>query len=533
MRAPTLPENAPFDKGYRAWLNGYFAGLVSTGKDFDLTIEDQASTVSTQNPESSSGPSESADSIDLDEAAWHDMSLSLDERMALVEDTAPLHHRLMAAMAQQDCGQCGYDCKGYSGALATGEESDPGLCVPGSKKTRKKVKALLSEGSASDTGEVAPPSEEPLVGYAKDKPYLATMKSVHQLNGSGSPKDTVHAVIDIKDSGLAYEPGDSLGVYARNNPGLVTGILSALELNAKTSIELQHTTYSVDDALTTALDITCPSDEALELLADASTDEAERESLNRIAEESLDDSPLDLYDILNRHKSARPDPIHLLTSLNTLRPRLYSISSSCKNTPDEVHLTVAAVRYQAEGRDRQGVASTFISDRAAGKSVPIYFQKAHNFALPEDSLVPIVMIGPGTGIAPFRAFLQERHQQGAEGNSWLFFGNPHEETDFLYREEFEAFLNEGVLSKLTTAFSRDSENKVYVQDRIVEQAEPLWAWIQSGTHIYVCGDATHMAAAVHEALTHVIEKGSGCKKTEASGYLANLSKEGRYQRDIY
>ena len=533
MRAPTLPENAPFDKGYRAWLNGYFAGLVSTGEDFDLTIEDQTSTVSTQDSSSSSRPSESADSVDLDEAAWHDMSLPLEERMALVEDEAPLHHRLMAAMAQQDCGQCGYDCKGYSGALANGEESDPGLCVPGSAKTRKKVKALLSEGSAPDTGEAAPAVETPSVGYAKDKPYLATMKSVHQLNGSGSPKDTVHAVIGIKDSGLEYKPGDSLGVYARNNPGLVTGVLSALGLNAKTSIELQRTAYTVDDALTTVLDITCPSDEALELLAGAATDEAERESLNRIADESLDDSPLDLYDILNRHKSARPDPIELLTNLNTLRPRLYSISSSCKCTPDEVHLTVAAVRYQAEGRDRQGVASTFISDRATGKSVPIYFQKAHNFALPEDNHVPIVMIGPGTGIAPFRAFLQERQQRGAEGGSWLFFGNPHETTDFLYRDEFEAFADQGVLTKMTTAFSRDSDRKVYVQDRIVEQAGELWDWIQSGAHIYVCGDATHMAAAVHEALTHVIEKESGCKKTEASDYLANLSREGRYQRDIY
>ncbi|AUB78457.1 hypothetical protein BBH56_04695 [Spiribacter roseus] len=521
MQAPRLPDNAPFDPGYRAWLNGYLAGLTSTGEDLELDVDGSAEPVSTQK------------AIDLDEAAWHDMSLPLDERMSLVAEDAPLHHRLMAAMAQQDCGQCGYDCKGYSGALASGEETDPGLCVPGSAKTRKKVKALLETSDTVSSATAPSTPEMPVMGYAKNHPYMAHLKSVHRLNGQGSPKETVHAVIDLKDSGLEYSPGDSLGVYPRNSPGLVTGILSALSLDARASIALREGEYTAHEALCGLLDVTCPSDEALECLAQSATRPADREALEAIAEESLDDSPLDLYDMLSRYPSARPDPVELLSRLNPLRPRLYSISSAYRHNPDEVHLTVAAVRYEAEGRQREGVASTFISDRALGKPLPIYFQKAHDFGLPDDDQTPIIMIGPGTGIAPFRAFLQERAHQQATGGAWLFFGNPHERTDFLYREELEACMDGGALTRLTTAFSRDGTEKVYVQDRLIEQSHDLWQWLEAGAHIYVCGDATQMAAAVHEALIHVIQKEGRYEKADASDYLAALSKNGRYQRDIY
>ena len=533
MQAPRLPDNAPFDSAHRAWLNGYLAGLVSTGDDLELDIDGSGGPVSIQGPSSTRTGTGSGDDIDLDEATWHDMSLALDERMSLVADDAPLHHRLMAAMAQQDCGQCGYDCKGYSGALASGEETDPGLCVPGSARTRKTVKALLQTGDSGSPAVTPSAEKTPVMGYVKNHPYMASLKSVHRLNGPGSPKETVHAVIDLKDSGLEYSPGDSLGVYPKNSPGLVTGILSALNLDAQTPLAFGGGEYTVHEALSALLDVTCPSDEALEWLAESATEPADREALEAIAEESLDNSPLDLYDMLNRYQSARPAPAELLKRLNPLRPRLYSISSAYRQNPDEVHLTVAAVRYEAKGRHREGVASTFISDRATGKPLPIYFQKAHDFSLPENNETPIIMIGPGTGIAPFRAFLQERAYRQAPGGAWLFFGNPHEATDFLYRDEFEACMDAGVLSRLTTAFSRDGAEKVYVQDRLVEQAEELWRWIEGGAHIYVCGDATQMAAAVHDALIHVIQKEGNYAKTDAANYLTALSKNGRYQRDVY
>jgi sulfite reductase (NADPH) flavoprotein alpha-component len=505
------------------------AGLVSTGDELALDIDSAEEPVAVQSGADRPGD----DDVDLDAAEWHDMSLPLDERMRRVPEDAPLHHRLMAAMAQQDCGQCGYDCKGYSGALASGEETDPGLCVPGSAKTRKKVKALLTE---DDTGPVSPaepaPQTQP-IGYARTRPYMATLKSVQPLNGPGSPKETVHAVIDLGDSGLEYSPGDSLGVYPRNNPGLVTGILSALDLDAQTPITLADGECMADEALTLKLDVTCPSDEALEWLARSATDPTERDALEAFAEESLDDSPLDLYDLLRRYPSARPAAAELLSRLNSLRPRLYSISSACRHNPDEVHLTVAAVRYEAEGRRREGVASTFISDRGEGKPLPIYFQKAHDFALPAADATPIIMIGPGTGIAPFRAFLQERAHRQSSGGAWLFFGNPHEATDFLYRDELQAFLETGVLSRLTTAFSRDGAEKVYVQDRIAQHSAELWRWIDTGAHIYVCGDATAMATAVHNALIEVIEKEGDHDKADAEQYLSALAKSGRYQRDVY
>ncbi|AGY92048.1 hypothetical protein SPICUR_05365 [Spiribacter curvatus] len=533
MQAPKLPDNAPFDPAYRAWLNGYLAGLVSTGEGLELDIDGSAEPVATQPSPSTQDGVGSGEDIDLDEAAWHDMSLPLDDRMGLVAEDAPLHHHLMAAMAQQDCGQCGYDCKGYSAALSSGEETDPGLCVPGSAKTRKKVKALLETSATVNSATAPPAAEMPVMGYAKNHPYMARLKSVHQLNGQDSPKETVHAVIDLKGSGLEYSPGDSLGVYPRNSPGLVTGILSALNLDAQASIALKDGTYTAHEALSVLVDVTCPSDEALECLAQSATRPADREALEAIAEESLDDSPLDLYDILSRYPSARPDAAEILHRLNPLRPRLYSISSAYRQNRDEVHLTVAAVRYEAEGRQREGVASTFISDRATGKPLPIYFQKAHDFSLPDDDGRPIVMVGPGTGIAPFRAFLQERVHRQATGGAWLFFGNPHESTDFLYRDELEACMDEGVLTRLTTAFSRDGAEKVYVQDRLIEQAHDLWQWLEAGAHIYVCGDATQMAAAVHDAFIHIIQKEGKYEKADASDYLAALSKTGRYQRDIY
>ena len=516
MSAPIIPRRSPFSDEQRQWL------VSVIGQAFMDSGDDTAS----------ANEATGAVIEDLDEAPWHDMDLPLDERMALVPEDSPFLHTVMAAMAQQDCGQCGYDCKGYAQALVEGRESDQGLCVPGGSTTRKKVKALFAEhgpvAAAADAEPLGP------VGYDRRNPWMATVTAVSALHGEGAPKDTRHAVIDLSGSGITYKPGDSLGIYPQNDPGLVAALVSVVGADPETSISPDGgVTVSLREALTHWYDITAPSDEFLELLAGNATDAGEASALRNLAAEGLDGSPLDVYDILRDHPSARPDVQTLVASLGRLRPRLYSIASSQAAHPDEVHLTVGVVRYEAGGRDRKGVASTFIGERAAGQEVPIYLQPAKDFGVPDDDTTPVIMVGPGTGIAPFRAFLEERQARAASGGAWLFFGNPHSESDFLYREQLEALLEDGTLTRLDTAFSRDGAGKVYVQDRIRENGAELWSWLEAGACFYVCGDAEHMAPAVDQALRDVICEHGGLDAEGARAYVDDMARQERYQRDIY
>jgi sulfite reductase (NADPH) flavoprotein alpha-component len=232
--------------------------------------------------------------------------------------------------------------------------------------------------------------------------------------------------------------------------------------------------------------------------------------------------------------SARPATVDLVQALDRLQPRLYSIASSPKAHPEEVHLTVAVVRYERNGRHRKGVASTFLAERAiAGNDVPIFIQVAHGFRLPADPTRPIIMVGPGTGIAPFRAFLEERRAVGASGKNWLFFGDQRRERDFLYRDEIETWCRDGHLTRFDTAFSRDQAQKIYVQDRLRENAAELWAWLEQGAHLYICGDAKRMARDVDTALQDIVVVRGGKSRADAKAYLAGLSRDGRYQRDVY
>ncbi|PWG61966.1 sulfite reductase subunit alpha [Sediminicurvatus halobius] len=515
MNASVIPRSAPFSEQQRQWLaaivserflNPGGAGEATTGDDGLLD--------------------------DLDSAPWHDMDLPLEERMALVPEGGPFLYRIMAAMAQQDCGQCGYDCKGYAQALVEGREPEMGLCVPGGPTTRKQVKALFeAHGPVAAAAEAAPLGP---VGQDPRNPWHAPVNSVYALHGEGAPKDTRHVVIDLAGSGLTYRPGDSLGVYPQNDPALVASVIGELGAAAETEVTVKAgIALRLDEALRDWLDITAPSDEVLELLAAVAGDAGEARALAALAEEGLDDSPLDVFDVLRRHPSARPDVQAFVDRLGRLRPRLYSIASSQSMHPEEVHLTVGVVRYEAEARQRKGVASNFLAERAAGREVPIYLQPAKDFAVPEDDRTPIIMVGPGTGIAPFRGFLEERHARGASGGAWLFFGNPHRESDFLYQEELEGYLEAGTLTRLATAFSRDGERKVYVQDRMREHGAELWSWLQAGACFYVCGDAEHMAPAVDTALRDVIREHGGADEESARDYLRKLARQGRYQRDVY
>lgn len=517
MSVQIIPENAPFSPEQRAWLNGFIAGLVglqqavgsSANKPMRSTIEE-----------------------DEDYYPWHDESLPLEERMKLAEGR-PYELRLMAAMGQMDCGQCGYLCKSYAGAIAKGEESDLSLCVPGGKTTAKMLKALVKECPpfAESTRPVS--NEQPINLYTRKNPFNARLKAVSALNADGSFKDTRHVVIDLKDSGIHYRPGDSLGVFPRNCPELVDAIIAALGATGDEVVSTPSGSRPLREALIVDFDITKPADEAIEYLASVAADPDEAQALRQLAEAGADEGQ-DLLEILETYSSAWPDPRQLVTTLGRLQPRLYSIASSQRLHPDEVHTTVGVVRYQRSGRNRKGVASTFFADRLMPEErVRVYIQPTHDFRLPADGNVPVIMVGPGTGIAPFRAFLQERQAHGDTGRNWLFFGNSGQATDFLYRGELEGFLESGLLTRLDTAFSRDQQKKIYVQQRMSEQGPELWDWLQEGAFIYVCGDAKRMARDVDAALRQIIEDQGGLSEDEAEAFVKMLIKDKRYLRDVY
>jgi sulfite reductase (NADPH) flavoprotein alpha-component len=518
MNKAVIPRSSPFSNEQRDWL----AAIVSERFVNPSVAEDGSA-----NDEDSAGLIQ-----DLDSAPWHDMDMPLDQRMELVPDNGPFLYSVMAAMAQQDCGQCGYDCKGYAQALVEGRETDMGLCVPGGPTTRKKVKALFEEhGPVEQAAEAAPLGP---VGYDPRNPWHAPVTSVYCLHGEGAPKDTQHAVIDLSNSGMTYKPGDSLGIYPQNDPALAVSVVTELGASADTEVTVtEGVSMPLQEALRDWLDITAPSDDVLDLLAKTATDAEEAKALAALAEEGLDDSPLDVFDVLKGYPSARPDAQSFADKLGRLRPRLYSIASSQALHPSEVHLTVGVVRYQAEGRNRKGVASTYIGERAEGQEVSVYLQPAKDFGVPDDDSTPMIMVGPGTGIAPFRAFIEERHARGAAGGAWLFFGNPHSDSDYLYRQELECYREAGTLTHISTAFSRDGEGKVYVQDRIRENGADLWSWLEAGAHFYVCGDAEHMAPAVDQALRDVIREHGGYDEAGAQDYVQAMASDGRYQRDVY
>ena len=504
---PTIPDNAPFSPEQRAWLNGFLAGFLNIRdlRDLDMVAREIGLMTSI---ESRSGSAPLA-IVEDDGAPWHDPALALDERLKLAEGR-PLNRRLMAAMGQLDCGQCGYDCQNYAEALFSGKESAINLCVPGGKATSRTLKALIAEATVD-----AAPAPEPDL-KSRLKTFVAKFMVATPLNAPDSDKDVRHIEIDLSETGLTYEAGDSLGIVPENWPDLVDAVIAALQVPPEMRLADGR---ELRDVLAREVSLGAPPDALFDLMGLAPNEELEA---------------LDVLGLLERFAEKKPDPNAFVAALDRLNPRLYSISSSPKAVPGKVNLTVSAVRYAQDGRLRRGVASTFLADRLEpGSAITVYVQKAHNFALPADDTRPIIMVGPGTGIAPFRAFLQERKARGAKGDSWLFFGDQHEASDFLYKDELKALLDLGVLTRMNTAFSRDQAEKIYVQHRIIEEGEALWRWLQNGAYFYVCGDAGRMAADVDDALHRVVETQGKMKKTEARDYVAAMKKDGRYQRDVY
>lgn len=395
------------------------------------------------------------------------------------------------------------------------------------------MEASAGTGDTVSTGQ-KPQSAPSQSTYSRKNPFPAPILDNLVLNGRGSGKETRHIELSLEDSGLSYQPGDALGIYPENHPDLVAAIIGKLALDPEEKVSLGETDTTLAKALQHYREITVLTRPLMEQWVAYSEDQA----LQKLVADSDELTEWlrgrDLLDLLEAWPVAGLGADTLTAMLRKLPPRLYSIASSQAAVEDEVHITVASVRYEAHDRAREGVASTWLADRLeADATIPVYIDPNKNFKLPQDDDTPIIMIGPGTGVAPFRAFLQERDERGAQGRNWLFFGEQHFHSDFLYQSEWLAWRRQGLLDRITVAFSRDQAEKVYVQHRIREQAAGIWAWLQEGACIYVCGDADAMAPDVNEALIDVVAQEGNRSRESATEYLRDLAREKRYQRDVY
>ncbi len=372
----------------------------------------------------------------------------------------------------------------------------------------------------------------PVTGTRKH-PFAATVLEKIQLNGRGSDKETWHLELSLEGSGIAYEPGDALGVYASNPPALVKEILNTAMLDGDRKVKFNEKEGRFRDILLHEAEITTLNREVVENYANWTGNAKLKDILGNNDTLRAFLYGRNLADLLREYPAAMSETT-LLSFLRKMPPRLYSIASSLNAHPDEVHLTVGAVRYEFNGRPHWGAASTYLADRLeTGQTVPVFVEQNAYFKLPADDTTDIIMVGPGTGIAPFRAFVEERTERGAQGRNWLFFGNPHFETDFLYQSEWLNHLKRGTLDRLDVAFSRDQKDKIYVQHRLLERSKLIFERLENGAYFYVCGDKTRMAHDVQAALVQIIAQESGKGAEFAQEYLSSLKKQRRFLEDVY
>ncbi|HHY74964.1 MAG TPA: sulfite reductase subunit alpha [Bacillus bacterium] len=374
--------------------------------------------------------------------------------------------------------------------------------------------------------------------YSRTNPFQAKILKNVNLNGVGSAKETRHIEFSLEGSGLSYEPGDALGIVPSNDPELVAALLEEMKWDAEEAIIInkQGDTLPLKEALTTQFEITLLSKKLLQQAAEFTDNEELKKLLSDENADQLKEYTCgrDLLDMLQDFGPWKASAQEIVSILRKLMPRLYSIASSIARHPNQVHLTIGAVRYHAHGRDRKGVCSVQVAERAPeGATLPVFVQPNKHFILPESQDTDIIMVGPGTGIAPFRSFIEERAVNKTTGRTWLFFGDQHVATDFLYQNELEQYQKDGVVTSLSTAFSRDTDKKVYVQNKMLENSKELFEWLENGAYFYVCGDKQRMAKDVHEALITVIEQEGQMTREEAEEYLNQMQKQKRYQRDVY
>lgn len=524
-----VPDTAPFSPEQRAWLNGFFAGLVSL---------DGAGVTPLSPEQNAAVMQQSAGDGDDGEAPWHDQTLPMAERMKLAEGR-PLRRRMMAAMAQQDCGQCGYNCNDYADKIVDKSEARLNLCVPGGKETARMLKSLYEElDKPAPAAAKAPAQARPAIaqsenddGRSRDNPATATFVGRRRLNKESSEKHTWHLDFDLSAAKLDYAVGDAFGLFPKNDPALADAILKSLGVSGTCRIGERM----LRDRLIEDLALSPAPDSLFQLLSYVTGGERRQKAKALASGEDPDGdaATLDVLATLDKFRGVHLDPEAFVEALEPLQPRLYSISSSPKVEPGRLSLTVDTVRYEIAGRARLGVASTYLAERIQpGEPIQVYVQKAHAFGLPADPSVPTIMIGPGTGVAPFRAFLHERMITHARGRNWLFFGHQRRDHDFFYEDELNGLKAAGVLTRLSLAWSRDGEHKFYVQDRMREVGRDLWSWLADGAFFYVCGDK-RMAKDVERALVEIVALHGARSTDEAIAFVADLKKRGRYQQDVY
>ena len=589
---PTLPENAPFTPEQRAWLNGYLAGLLANGSPMSagtpaeakpkqpLLIGFGSQTGSAEGLAKKLGKEAEKRGFlpkvsELNKIAPADLTKeskfviitstwgdgdapdnAVNFWAALSAETAPKLENLSYAVL-------GLGDKNYSDFCGAGKKFDERLAALGAKRLVARgecdvdyeaaAKAWtegvwpVMESAATALAPIAAPAieekkadahEAAPAKWSRNNPFPALLKTNRRLNKAGSAKDTRHFEIVLEGSGLSYEVGDALGVMPKNDPVLVEELLAALGFNGDEQVKDAN---GKDSALHEALVSTFVITQAPPSLIKSAAEKANNaELLGLLTPDKKKELDAwlwgkDIVDVLRACVGAKFTVTEFTGFLRKMQPRLYSISSSPKAHPGEVHLTIGAVRYEGGGRAKKGVASCWLADRVIlnDTPVPVFVQTSHGFRLPEDTNKPVIMVGPGTGIAPFRAFLEERKATGAKGKNWLFFGDQARATDFLYEEELIAMQAEGSLTRLDLAFSRDQKEKIYVQTRMLENGAELWKWLEEGAHFYVCGDAKRMAKDVDAALHEVAEKFGGLTKEAAADYVAKLKSDKRYQRDVY
>ncbi len=532
LHAPLIPENAPFSIEQRAWLNGFLAGVLNRGAPMAGTALPDSKKPLLIAFGSQSGNAESLAKKLAKQAATQGFTARAagldslqpadfvkDKNVLLITSTwgegdMPDNAVSFWDSINQNGSSPKFDGVNYT-VLALGDKNYADtFCLAGKKLDERLselgatrivdrvdcdvefddlAKKWSSAAFSALTGstESTPSSEPEETGFSKKNPFQAKLIDNTTLNARGSAKDTHHIALSLKDSGLSYEVGDALGVYVQNCPEVVDAVIAA---------------HGFDPAA-------------------------------QVGDTSLREALLTQYEV-RQILGKTPEPgltiASFVENLRKLQPRLYSIASSPKAHPDEVHLCIAAVRYSTDGVPHKGVASTFLSDRLAlGDATGIYFHAANHFRLPADLTKPVIMVGPGTGIAPFRAFLEEREATKATGKNWLFFGDQKRTTDFLYHDQIIEWVQKGFLTRLDTAFSRDQEEKIYVQTRMLQAGSELWQWLEEGAHFYVCGDAKRMAKDVDEALHSIIQTAGGKSAEEAAAYVSQMKKEKRYARDVY
>ena len=585
MKIPYIPEDAPFNGDQKYWLAGFLAGLHSRL----LVLEDK------QQPAAGTGAAattqlhilygsqtgnaealaqtaaksarakglvpvvQALGDIDLDVFATmrHVLIVTSTYGEGEMPDNAQLFWDAISAstaprLEQMHFAVLAIGDTGYDGFCQAGKFIDMRLEQLGAKRVVDRIDCDIdfeepssewlnssmpqfaaSAGSSGTVLESAP--EAPVIpGSNKSNPYAAALITNKRLSGEQSAKDIRHFEFDLSDSGLKYEAGDALGVIPVNEPSLVSLLLT--QLNADYETPVPGFDRSLGDLLTYQFEISEPSRKLIEWVGQNTTNQELRHVLQHDDKDALGvwlwgKDTLDLLQLELTRTLAVPEFVALL---RPLQHRAYSISSSSKAHPDQVHLTVASVRYHSGGRNRGGVCSTYLAERVRrGEKPAIFISPNKSFRVPANNSAPLIMVGPGTGIAPFRAFLQERQATGAQGKNWLFFGDQHQEHDFIYQDELLAWRDNGLLTRLDLAFSRDQEKKIYVQSRMLEQGAELYAWLQEGAYFYVCGDASRMAKDVDNALYEVVRQFGGLSTERAADYVDQLKKEKRYLRDVY